>query len=77
LEAEPPSRDAGDAQSHPSGQLVLRCAMCRRTFPSGIYPPRQACRAMELEGRVHECPFCGFITAYDPTDYGHAEGKGR
>lgn len=50
-------------------ELVLVCAMCRRQFPSGIQAKGRALEELDLSGRVHECPYCGFTAAYNDTDY--------
>ena len=65
------SEDLGDQSSD---QLVIQCAMCGRTFPSGIYVDRRSIEAANPTRKVHECPFCGFTTAYDPTDYRYKSG---
>jgi hypothetical protein len=48
--------------------------MCGRSFPSGIYAEHQSFEAANLEGKIHECPFCGFTAAYGNTDYRY-QGK--
>ena len=72
--AEPPPPRGEDLEDESSDQLVIQCAMCRRTFPSGIYIDHQSFD--DLSGKVHECPFCGFTTAYSNVDY-RSTGWGR
>ena len=67
--------DRRDLEDQPRDQLVIQCAVCGRTFPSGIYVDRSSFEAVDPQSReglgenVHECPSCGFTTAYGKADY--------
>ena len=59
-----------DEFSNPSSkEMMLNCAMCSRHFSSGILPNDPDLRHTEKTARVHECPHCGFTTAYNKGDY--------
>ena len=68
MEDQPPDRGQSD-------QLLITCAMCGRSFPSGISSPRESFEDLDLPRRLYDCPFCGFVTAYDRTDY-HYDPEG-
>ena len=50
-------------------ELRLECAVCGRAFPSGLVRDRRPSEGVDPPVRVHECPFCGFTTAYGAADY--------
>ena len=66
--------EGGDLKDDSADELLIKCAMCGRSLASGIYVQRQSLKASDLSGKVHECPFCGFTTAYINTDYSY-EGQ--
>ena len=58
-----------DLEGWPPRQLLVECAMCRRSFHTGLAADQRPSDATDQWGRIHECPFCGFTTAYRNMDY--------
>ena len=57
-----------------NNQLWVRCAACRRAFPSGIHVDPNSFEGEEFSGRLHECPFCGYTAGYAKPDYSYNGG---
>ena len=53
----------------PFKELALRCAMCGRLFSAGISPNDPDLERTDLPARVHDCPHCGFTSAYSKGEY--------
>ena len=70
-DAEPVNPALGDGSQ---GKGLIRCAMCRRPFPTGAHIERGSLEAAEPSAIIYECPFCGFTTAYSNADSRH-EGE--
>ena len=63
-----------DLERQSPRQLLVECAMCRRSFQTGMTADQRPSDATDQWGRIHECPFCGFTTAYRNMDY-QSEGE--
>ena len=63
-----------DRNAGPFPDFLIECAMCHRSFPSGISVDSGPLEASDSPRQIHECPFCGFTSAYSAKDYGQCRG---